>query len=90
MSLVQGRWNGPRMVFSYLDCPECKREISCKSNAKLSNALKKEIKLKEVVTKKCLERAKFEDLHKDPRLKNKDDVYYNDLHGFAMKSLSYY
>ena len=37
-----------------------------------------------------MERAKFEDLHKDPRLKNKDDAYYNDLQGYAMKRLSYY
>ena len=46
---------------------------------KITAAVKKEQKLKEVVIKKAMERAKFEDLHKDPRLKNKDDAYYNDL-----------
>ena len=52
--------------------------------------LEKELKLKVVVEKKAMERAKFEDLHKDPRLKKKGDIYYNDLFGYAMKRLSYY
>lgn len=67
------------MVFNYLDCSECKKQISCKANAKLTQALKKEIKLKEVVTKKAMERAKFEDLDKDPRLKKPGDAFFNDL-----------
>ena len=29
--------------------------------------------------KKAMERAKFEDLHKDPRLKKPGDAFYNDL-----------
>ena len=64
------------MVFNYLDCSECKKQISCKSNAKLTQAIKKEIKLKEVVIKKALERAKFEDLHKEPRLSKPGDAFF--------------
>lgn len=90
LSLIQKRWNGPRMVFNYLDCPECKKQISCPSNPKISAALKKELKLKEVVLKKAMERAKFEDLHKEPRLKKPGDPFFNDLQGYAMKRLSYY
>ena len=37
-----------------------------------------------------LERAKFEDLHKDPRLAKVGDIFYNDLQGYALKKLSYY
>ena len=37
-----------------------------------------------------MERAKFEDLHKEPRLKVVGDPYYNDLQKFAMATLSYY
>lgn len=39
---------------------------------------------------KALERAKFEDLHKNPRLKQPGDRFYNDLKGFALYKLSYY
>ena len=31
------------------------------------------------VKKKALERAKFEDLDKDPRLKDKNDFYFDNL-----------
>jgi len=52
--------------------------------------LKKETKLKEMVSKKALERAKFEDLDKEPRLKKPGDPFFGDLEGYAMKRLSYY
>ena len=48
------------------------------------------MKLKELVVKKAMERAKFEDLHKDPRLNKPGDAFYGDLLGYAMKRLSYY
>ena len=78
------------MVFNYLDCSECKKPISVSNNPKLTTALNKELKLKNVVFKKAMERAKFEDLHKDPRLKKPGDAFFNDLQGYAMKRLSYY
>ena len=28
---VQKQWNGPRIVFNYLQCPACKKEVSCKT-----------------------------------------------------------
>lgn len=90
LSMVQKRWNGPRMVFNYLDCPECKQQISCPNNPKLARALDKELKLKDTVVKKAMERAKFEDLHKEPRLKKVGDPFFGDLLGYAMKRLSYY
>jgi len=37
-----------------------------------------------LIKKKAVERAKFEDLHKDPRLKKKGDRFYNDLESFAL------
>ena len=78
------------MIFNYLDCSECKKPIGCKGNPKLTAAVKKEQKLKDIVMKKAMERAKFEDLHKEPRLKKPGDPFYNDLLGYAMKRLSYY
>jgi len=52
--------------------------------------MKKEEKFEEVVVKKAMERAKFEDLHKEPRLKQPGDRFYNDLKGFSLYKLSYY
>jgi len=46
--------------------------------------------MEEEIKSKALERAKIEGLDKDKRLKNKDDVYYNDLQKYAMARLSYY
>lgn len=56
----------------------------------MARAVEKELKLKDAVVKKAMERAKFEDLHKDPRLKKPGDPFYNDLLGYALKRLSYY
>lgn len=36
-------------------------------------------KMKDKVYKMALERAKHEGIHKDPRLLNPADAYYNDL-----------
>ena len=49
-----------------------------------------ELAFEERIVKMSLERAKFEDLHKDPRLKKVGDPFYNDLQGYALKKLSYY
>lgn len=52
--------------------------------------MKKEQDFEKQVIKKALERAKFEDLHKNERLKLPGDRFYNDLQGFALYKLSYY
>ena len=40
--------------------------------------------------KKALERAKFEGLDKNPRLKDPNDKFYNDIKAFSIYKLSYY
>mmetsp|Transcript_11811 Transcript_11811/g.19957 ORF Transcript_11811/g.19957 Transcript_11811/m.19957 type:complete len:495 (+) Transcript_11811:782-2266(+) len=87
---IQKQWNGPRIVFNYLDCPQCKQEIEAPHCEQINSILKKERQLQAVVVKKVMERAKFEDLHKDERLKKVGDPFYNDLKGYALKKLSYY
>ena len=54
--------------------------------------MKKEMKFEEVVVKKAMERAKFEDLHKVDRFKNAQpgDRFHNNLKEFALYKLSYY
>lgn len=40
--------------------------------------------------KKSVERAKFEGLEKEPRLKLVGDIYYNNMQAFALYKLAYY
>jgi hypothetical protein len=76
---VQKQWNGPRVVFNYLGCPECKQPVSCKSHPELHAIFEKELNFEKKIIKMALERAKHEDLHKADRLKNPKDPFYNDL-----------
>jgi E3 ubiquitin-protein ligase MYCBP2 len=46
--------------------------------------------MEEDLLKKAMERAKFEDLDKNARLKDPNDRFYNDLRSFAIYKLSYY
>ena len=83
-------YNGPRIVFNYIDCPDCKQRMSAKQCPSLEKEIQKGIEFEKVIVKKAMERAKFEDLNKEPRLKVVGDPYYNDLQKFAMATLSYY
>ena len=46
--------------------------------------------MKANVEKKAEERAKFEELHKNPRLSDPKDYYFNKLGEFALYKLAYY
>lgn len=56
--------------------------------------LKKELdavkSVRDIVERKALERAKYEGLDKNERLKTVGDRFYNDLQGLAMFKCSYY
>lgn len=47
-------------------------------------------KIEDDVLKKAMERAKFEGLDKEPRLKEPNDRFFNNLKDFAIYKLSYY
>jgi len=79
MSKIKTKWLGARILFSYMDCPSCKREIKASYCPPLENELKDSRILKEAVIKKAIERAKIEGLEKDERLKNPEDVFFNDF-----------
>lgn len=53
--------------------------MSAKQCPSLEKLIQKGIEYEKVIIKKAMERAKFEDLHKEPRLKKVGDPYYNDL-----------
>jgi E3 ubiquitin-protein ligase MYCBP2 len=90
MSKVRRRWPGPRIVFGYLDCPGCKARISAPDCPELHKEIVESEKIEAEVEKKAVERAKFENLDKDARLKDPNDIFYNNLQKFAMFKLAYY
>lgn len=87
---VKNKWPGPRIVFSYLECPECKQRISAPHCQALTNELLESQKVEDDVLKKVVERAKFEGIDKHDRLKDPNDRFFNDLRAYAIYKLSYY
>jgi hypothetical protein len=73
-----------------MDCSSCKREISAPYCQEIENELRDSKALKGKVVAKAIERAKIEGLDKAERLKNPDDVYFNNLEGFAIDKMSFY
>lgn len=59
-------------------------------HVKLFSELQKLLQLKEKMDKMAIERAKYEGIDKDPRVKNADGDYYGDLQRWATFKLAYY
>lgn len=49
---INNRWPGPRIVFSYLDCPECKQRISAPQCQQITLALLDSQKIEDMVLRK--------------------------------------
>lgn len=87
---VRQKWSGPRITFLFKTCPSWKSEIDVDHHPELSELLSEANKLEEQISSMALERAKIEGIHKDKRLSNPDDEYYDNLQKYAMARLSYY
>ena len=61
---IKNRWPGPRIVFSYLECPECKGRISAPHCGPVADELASSQKIEDDVMKKVVERAKYEGIDK--------------------------
>ena len=90
MNRVKKGWNGPRIVFSFLQCPDCKQDIQAPHCPIMDAELQSAYKYRAEVVKKALERSKHEGIDKDARLKDPTDAYYGDLEKYAMYKLAYY
>ena len=73
-----------------MNCPQCKIKIDCRHSPVLQKIFDQALEIKVIVEKKAEERAKFEELHKNPRLRDPKDHYYNKLAEFALFKLAYY
>lgn len=76
---LKNRWFSPRIVFGFLKCPACNDKIMADHIPAIKKETREMIAYEKLVMKKALERGKFEDLDKDPRLKDPNDAYYNNL-----------
>lgn len=79
MKKIKGRWFSPRIVFGFLNCPECKKKIEAPHCPELHRETSEINAFEKLVMKKALERAKFEGIDKEERLKDPGDIYYNKL-----------
>ena len=74
MNILKRRWLSPRIVFAFVNCPSEKDVKMCAPHCPMiHNELTKINELEKDLMKKAVERAKFEELDKDPRLKDKND-----------------
>ena len=87
---VRQKWAGPRITLMFKTCPSWKEEIECDHHPEISQLLEEAREFEKIITEKAVERAKAEGIHKDKRLKDKNDEYYNNLEKYAMARLSYY
>jgi len=90
MQKLSNKWPGPRIVFNFLNCSSCKKRIRAGYCEPLTKLVCECEDLEEDIKNKALQRAKFEDLDKEERLKNPADRYYNNLQQYAIDALSYY
>jgi E3 ubiquitin-protein ligase MYCBP2 len=67
-NLLEKKWVTPRITFNFMNCPSCKKIIDCKHSPVLQELFDKALEVKVSVEKKAAERAKFEELDKEPRL----------------------
>jgi hypothetical protein len=90
MKKISQRWPGPRIVFFFCECPLCKKWISCVTHKEISDEMAIVNKIYDDIKSKSLQRLKFEDLDKDPRLKDPKDKYFQKPLDYALARLSYY
>lgn len=90
MRRVLAKWPTPRITFFFLECPACKDHMSAPYCAALSEEIKKFKELETVVKGKALDRAKTENLAKDPRFLDPNYTYHNNLQGFGMYLCAFY
>lgn len=81
----------PRIVFNFTNCPQCKSiKIEARYSFEISKIMNEINTFELEVQKKALLRVKHEDLDKDPRLKDPNDEFYNNLQKWSMFKLAYY
>jgi len=91
LKILNNKWLSPRIVFQFTFCPQCKsKKIDAPHCPEIHKIMTQNNAFEIEVKKKALERGKFEDLDKDPDLKDPSKDFKGDLQKFAMYKLAYY
>lgn len=53
MKKIEQKWPGPRIIFAFLDCPECKQRIKAPHCPKIVLAIKEAENIEKVVVEKA-------------------------------------
>ena len=77
-------------MFNFLNCTSCKQRIKASYCREIMDELIELESYERDVKKKALERGKFEDLDKDPKMKDPHYHFYNKFQEFCLFKLSYY
>lgn len=80
--VLEKRWNGGRISFTFSRCPICKTTIQHKSLVGLLQSIEF---LYEDVKRKALMRLEYEGLNRCEAIVTPESRFYNDLEGFAME-----
>lgn len=86
-NVLTTRWPGPRITFSFSQCPICKSPIE---HPVLSELLKPIKELYEDVRRKALMRLEYEGLHRAVAITSPGAKFYNDPTAYAMDRYAYY
>lgn len=83
-TVLEKRWTGGRITFTFSQCPICKRNIEHPS---LSAILEPIRILYEDVKRKALMRLEYESLHRCQAITVPGTRFYNDPLGYALEKL---
>lgn len=84
---LAGKWDGPRITFTYAECPLCKKFMK---HPALAPLLKSHDELYDIVKAKACQRLEYEGEGKNPEIIERGGRFYQDPGGYAMSIFSYF
>ncbi|KAI6207356.1 RCR-type E3 ubiquitin transferase [Aphelenchoides besseyi] len=85
-TVLEKRWNGPRIVFRFMQCPLCKQTIEHQALESLLAPLRA---LYEDVTKKAVLRLEYDGLLKSKPITSTESEYFENPTGYALDHYVY-
>ncbi|KAG5884570.1 hypothetical protein JTB14_006595 [Gonioctena quinquepunctata] len=86
-AVLMKRWAGPRITFSFIQCPICKEEIK---HEMLTEILAPVLELYKDVRRKALMRLEYEGLHTNEAVLAQGARFFNDPGSYATDRYAYY
>jgi len=91
LSRIRGKWPGPRVTFTFCECPLCKRWASVPGHPEVTQIMKETHAVFNDIRTKALDRLKVDKSDEDKkRLSDPADHYYNKPEEYALARFCYY